>query len=236
MTSSTHRRNLLALLMIVLGFWAWRSGHIVVNIPESWNPWSPLDVHAPPDMWTRLKLTRIDHDDAACKSALGTATITWQPIADRATGDGCGFHNAIRVSATTATIDPSFALSCRSAVALAMWETHGLQPTAQRLFGERVVRIEHFGSYSCRNVYGRDSGPRSRHANADALDVAGFVLDDGTRIRVLGDWGDESKKSKFLHDIHQSACRYFGSVLGPDYNTAHRNHFHLDRGGYRVCR
>ncbi len=236
MVTAKRRRNLLALLMIALAFWAWHRGRIVVDIPESWNPWSPLDVQAPLDMWTRLKLSRIDHDDAACKTALATATITYQTIADRSTGDGCGFENAIRISATTAKVGPPFTISCRSAVGLAMWETHGMQPTAQRLFGEKVARIEHFGSYSCRNIYGRDGGPRSRHATADALDVAGFVLSDGTRISVLGDWPDESKESGFLHDIHQSACRYFGSVLGPDYNDAHRNHFHLDRGGYGVCR
>lgn len=203
-------------MMIALAFWAWRSGRIVVDIPESWNPWSPLDVQAPMDMWTRLKLTRVDHDDAACTAALRTAKITSQPIADRATGDGCGFKNAIRISATTANVGPSLALSCRRAVGLAMWETHGMQPTAQRLFGEKVARIEHFGSYSCRNICGRNGGPRSRHATADALDVAGFVLADGTRISVLGDWANESKKAEFLHDVHQSACRYFGSVLGPD--------------------
>ncbi len=236
MASTNRRRNLLAILMIAIAFWAWRSGRIVVDIPESWNPWSPLDVQAPVNIWTRLKLARIDHDDAACKAALATARISYLPIADRATGDGCGFDNAIRISATTASVGPSFALSCRTAIGLAMWETHGMQPTAQRLFGEKVARIEHFGSYSCRNIYGRDSGPRSRHSTADALDVAGFVLGDGRRISVLKDWPDPSNESAFLHDIHQSACRYFGSVLGPDYNAAHHNHFHLDRGGYGVCR
>lgn len=236
MSTTRRRRNLLAMLMIALAFWAWRSGRVVVDVPESWNPWSPLDVQASLNMWTRLKLARIDRDDAACHATLATAKIAYQPVADRSTGDGCGFDNAIRISSTTANVGPSFVLSCRSAVGLAMWETHGLQPTAQRLFGQKVARIEHFGSYSCRNIYGRDSGPRSRHATADALDVEGFVLDDGTRISVLGDWPDASKESAFLHDIHQSACRYFGSVLGPNYNAAHRNHFHLDRGGFGVCR
>ncbi|MBP6581207.1 MAG: extensin family protein, partial [Sphingorhabdus sp.] len=27
---------------------------------------------------------------------------------------------------------------------------------------------------------------------------------------------------------HQSACKRFGTVLGPDYNSAHANHFHFD--------
>lgn len=38
----------------------------------------------------------------------------------------------------------------------------------------------------------------------------------------------------FLRGIHAAACRRFGTVLGPEANEAHRNHFHLDmadRGG-----
>lgn len=35
-------------------------------------------------------------------------------------------------------------------------------------------------------------------------------------------------KSQFLRNIHASACRYFGTVLGPEANNAHKNHFHLD--------
>ena len=42
---------------------------------------------------------------------------------------------------------------------------------------------------------------------------------------------------KFLREAHTMACRIFGTVLGPEANDAHRNHFHLDmhprrRGGY----
>jgi hypothetical protein len=35
-------------------------------------------------------------------------------------------------------------------------------------------------------------------------------------------------KTQFLHAIHQSACKIFGTVLGPEANKAHRNHFHVD--------
>ncbi len=43
---------------------------------------------------------------------------------------------------------------------------------------------------------------------------------------------DESKtrtaKAVFLREAHKSACRIFGTVLGPEANNAHRNHFHVD--------
>lgn len=40
--------------------------------------------------------------------------------------------------------------------------------------------------------------------------------------------GDTPARQSFLREIHASACRYFGTVLGPEANNAHRNHFHLD--------
>ncbi|MET0431271.1 MAG: extensin family protein [Hyphomicrobium sp.] len=32
----------------------------------------------------------------------------------------------------------------------------------------------------------------------------------------------------FLHEVHEAACRTFGTTLGPEANAAHRNHFHVD--------
>ena len=129
-----------------------------------------------------------------------------------------------------------FSLSCRAAVSLALWERHVLAPAAQKYFGQNVATLEHFGSYSCRNVYGRANATRSQHATAEALDVAGFVLEDGQRIRVLKDWEEGGEKAAFLKEIRTGACRFFDAVLSPDYNGAHRDHFHFDRGPYRACR
>ncbi|MGI9425088.1 MAG: extensin family protein [Hyphomicrobiaceae bacterium] len=35
-------------------------------------------------------------------------------------------------------------------------------------------------------------------------------------------------KATFLRAAHRSACKIFGTVLGPEANDAHRNHFHVD--------
>ncbi len=40
--------------------------------------------------------------------------------------------------------------------------------------------------------------------------------------------------SRFLHDVHASACRIFGTTLGPEANEAHRNHFHVDMAERKV--
>jgi hypothetical protein len=116
-----------------------------------------------------------------------------------------------------------------------------IQPAAIRHFGSRVTRIDHLGSYHCRRTYGRTAGAWSQHATADALDVAGFRLADGTRISVLEDWSGGGPKAAFLREVRDGGCRLFPTVLSPDYNAAHRDHFHLDmasRGvmGWGVCR
>jgi hypothetical protein len=38
----------------------------------------------------------------------------------------------------------------------------------------------------------------------------------------------------FLRGAHHAACRIFGTVLGPEANRAHRNHFHLDMAERKV--
>ena len=203
---------------------------------DAWNPFAPLRVEEPFNFLTRVKLWRLDLDDDLCREVLARTSLRYEPIADEDTGPGCGFRNAVRIERTSLGVGEPFALSCRAAVALALWERHVLQRAAKTHFGEPVAAIEHFGSYACRNVYGRQNGRRSLHATADALDVAGFVLASGRRSRIVNHWTGEGAEARFLHDAHDGACRVFDAVLGPDHNRAHRDHFHLDRGSYRVCR
>lgn len=48
-----------------------------------------------------------------------------------------------------------------------------------------------------------------------------------------------SKAGLFLREVHASACRLFGTTLGPEANESHRNHFHVDMatrtGGLKIC-
>ena len=246
---------LLPLLLIAAMAWGVWSGRIV--IPERWNPWAPLRIDAAPNFLTRFKLMRASDDRAACQAALAQAGMRLTPLEDRVTGENCGFDNAVRIERTSVAVGEPFSLTCRAALSLAMWERHVLQQAAQAQLGSRVKRIEHFGSYACRNLYGEAGRRRSQHATADALDVAGFVLEDGRRISVVGDWKREAgpqqadapageavaqdaapstPESRFLRQVHDGACEYFDAVLGPEYNRAHADHFHFDRGRARVCR
>jgi hypothetical protein len=207
-----------------------------IDVPSRLNPWAPLQISATPNFLTRYKLGRLSEDGPRCRAVLATSAMDFEPVADQVTGASCGFHDAVVVRATPSLVGEEFALSCPAAVSLALWERHVVQPAAQRLFGLRVQRFEHFGSYACRNVYGRPEATRSRHATANAWDVAGFVLADGRRIRVASDWHSEGEPAIFLHEVRDGACLFFDGVLSPDYNQAHHDHLHLDRGTFRLCR
>ena len=62
----------------------------------------------------------------------------------------------------------------------------------------------------------------------------------GTRVSLLDDWKDEDVRSEFLHAVRDGSCGLFSTVLSPDHNAAHANHFHLDLAarplGWTVCR
>lgn len=219
---------------LLLG-WALQSGRL--TIPDAWNPWAPLEIAAPPNALTRFKLQRLADDPAMCMAVFERSTLRHTRVPDNDAGDGCGWQTAVRV--VDPRFAPAFTLTCNAAVSLAMWEHHALQPAARAHFGQAVARIEHLGSYACRNVRSDrgEGAQRSQHALANALDVAGFRLQDGLRVRVLHDWArEESAEAAFLRDVRDGACRFFSGTLSPDHNTAHRDHLHLDRGPYRMCR
>lgn len=229
------RRFTFALVLVLIAA-AWWSHGRWWQIPDRHNPWAPLHFEESPGWLTRHKLRKLDEDPASCIAFLSTTPLRATPVPDRRTGEGCGFDNAVLVQRTAVQVNAPFTLSCRAAASLALWERHVMRPQAQALLGSGVRQIQHFGSYACRNVYGRDEGQRSRHATADALDIAGFVLEDGRRITVARDWDGSGPAAQFLGTVHAGACGFFDGVLGPAYNAAHADHFHFDRGSFRICR
>ncbi len=148
----------------------------------------------------------------------------------------CPLTNVLRVQGGEVALSSSFLASCPLAVAFALFERHGLQPAAAAVYGQKVTRVDHLGSFACRNMYGRENGSRSQHATASALDIAGFRLADGRTVSVLKDWPKDNADARFLRQARDGACDMFSVVLSPDYNAAHRNHFHLDVGPWWICR
>lgn len=208
-------------------------------------PWTPLDLGEPIGLSTGRKLAALGDDFGQCRALLDRAGVRYTVLPPRRDGAHCGYADGVRFAAggarRIAYAPSSVGIACPVAAALAVWEWNVVQPAAQRHFGQRVVRIDHFGSFNCRRIYGRDSGTWSEHATADAIDIAGFRLANGRRITVIGDWDDADERSAFLREVRDGACKLFATTLSPDYNAAHRDHLHLDQAnrgtlGWRACR
>ncbi|KAA0020441.1 extensin family protein [Salinicola corii] len=226
--------TLFLILLIALGV-ALDKG--IWQIPREWNPLAPLVVSDPVTPVTRWKLKALSGDRDACLNALDTAPdIRYVPLADYTPAADCPLENVVRVVHTQVSFNASFVASCSLALAWTLYEQHELQPLSQRIFGKRVASVRHYGSFACRNIYHRENARRSEHATASALDVAAFGLEDGHSISVLDDWRDGDERGRFLEDAQEGACHYFGTTLGPDYNAAHANHFHLGMRGVSFCR
>ncbi|HWT11990.1 MAG TPA: extensin family protein [Allosphingosinicella sp.] len=208
-------------------------------------PWTALDLARPPGAFTGRKLADLADEGGRCLALLDAAGVRFTALPPRAAGPQCGYESAVRFAGGGALRigyrPADLGTNCAVAAALALWEWHVVQPAALRHFGSEVATIEHFGSYSCRRLYGRGEGAWSEHARANAVDVAAFTLADGTRISVVGDWTEEGARGRFLREVRDGACGLFATVLSPDYNAAHRDHLHLDQAGrgafgWRGCR
>ncbi|MET0249711.1 MAG: extensin family protein [Sphingobium sp.] len=206
-------------------------------------PWTPLDLAQPIGLFTGRRLAGLTQDRAQCLALLDRAGIAYSAMASGGEGQ-CAYDDAVRLTQTSGAIRLAPAVvapSCPVVAALKLWEWQVVQPAAQALLGQPVRAISHFGSYSCRRLYGRSEGDFSEHATANAIDIAAFTLADGRRISVVNDWTGEGKDAAFLRAVRDGACDLFSTVLSPDYNAAHRDHLHLDqaergaRGG-RACR
>lgn len=224
----------LILILIGLGFdkgW-W-------EIPRHWAPWAPLSVDDPLTPVTKWKLSRLQDNREGCRAVLASVPdgeLSYTPLEDHTPVEGCPLENVVRMQGSGVSFNASFVATCPLALAWVMYERQRLQPAAEKIFGTSVERVEHYGSFACRNVYHRESGRRSEHATAEALDVAAFRLADGRRIDLSQDWGRDDARGEFMRAARDGGCDVFGNVLGPDYNAAHADHFHFGMRGFRLCR
>jgi len=188
-------------------------------------PSSPVVAAAPQSLAQR-------GPEASCISSLGASGTRFTALPDSYSAPGC--HRLGTVQLMSISGDRSmFEISnlgpvkCNVANAFSAWARFGVDRAARQILGSRLAKIETMGSYACRNVAGTNK--RSAHSRAEAIDVSGFVLADGRRITLSADWnGGTSQEREFLRVVKSSACKRFGTVLSPEYNRAHADHFHLE--------
>ncbi|MEG5552244.1 extensin family protein [Enterobacter wuhouensis] len=205
-------------------------------LPSYYNPFTPLTLDDPPGKITQYKLRRLTPE--ACGALLSQANqrklIRTQPVADSA--GACPLANVVRVrDFGPVSLSSSFLASCPLALSSALFVSQQARPLTKTLMGRELTRIDHLGSFACRNIYHRADARRSEHASAEALDVSAFRLAGGERVTVLKGW-TSAKTQPWLQALLAASCGYYGNGLGPDYNAAHANHFHLGMRGFGLCR
>ena len=209
-------------------------------------PWTELSLADPVGPFTGIKLASLTDETGRCLALLRSAGLSETAFTAPAPAERqCRFNDGVVLrpeDRRSIRYSPaSLITSCPVAAALSLWERDVLQAAALRHFGSRVTWIDHAGSFSCRRLYGRSEGRFSEHATADAIDILGFRLENGQRISVLRGWHGEPADRAFLREVRDGACDLFATVLSPDYNRAHADHFHLDQAdrgaaGWRLCR
>lgn len=176
-----------------------------------------------------------------CLANLKSNSVKFSALPNQSFEGGCRTIDTIKLMDFGTPTTNLGAMTCPLAANFTAWARHAVNPAARQYLGSEVVRIEAMGTYSCRNVNGGRSDKLSQHAFGNAIDISAFVLSDGRRVSVLTGWNGVKTEQEFLRRLHQSACKRFGTVLGPDYNGAHANHFHFDmaqsmKDGSAYCR
>ncbi len=222
---------LLLLLMAAAAFW-------FGVVPLAWSPFARITLDERPGIFVDPRLAMLRRNPALCAAVLKPPHIEATPIRDNPITKGCGWVNSVGVANAGGARVGVDKLTCEMAAAIALWLEYEVQPLAEKMFGARVASLHDMGTYSCRdiigNVFWKDF--RSQHATANAYDVGGFTLADGRTISVLRNWQKPDLEGRFLHEAHRRACRYFRVALSPNFNAAHRDHLHFDRGFLWTCR
>jgi hypothetical protein len=157
----------------------------------------------------------------------------------------CGAARPFEMSAAAqgrVSMKPAAMLRCPMVPAVERWVQMVVEPAARAHLGTAIVEVKVAASYACRPINHVSGGKLSEHGHANALDVSQFHLADGRVVTVKGGWYGDARERNFLRAVHDGACREFTTVLGPEHDAMHRDHFHLDLarhgrdGQGRICK
>lgn len=144
----------------------------------------------------------------------------------------CGIDNALRVTKVSGVkLSIPALMDARTAKALKAWVDNGLIPAIGSM-GGGVKSMRVVAHYACRTRNSQPGARLSEHSFGRAIDIAGFTLNNGEQIVLLNDWNN-GRKGTALRKMHRTACGKFGTVLGPEANRFHRDHFHFDTARHR---
>lgn len=158
---------------------------------------------------------------------------TREAVVTSSNGSACGINDPVRVTRVggIALSQPAL-MTCDTARALNRWVENGAKPAVGRR-GGGISEFQVAAHYACRTRNSRPGARISEHAKGKAIDISAIRLRDGSRITVLDGWNGPRRESRILRRMHRAACGPFGTVLGPEADRHHRDHFHFDTASYR---
>jgi extensin-like protein len=163
----------------------------------------------------------------------GDARIQGEKMAPIAgTLPGCGIDDPVRVySLDGVSLSQKSVMDCTTAKALQGWVSGSVKPQMKRRYG-KVKSMTVLSQYSCRTRNSKPGAKISEHGKGRAIDIGAFTFADGSKLTVKDGWLSYGSK-KILRRLQEAACGPFGTVLGPDADKYHRDHFHMDTARYR---
>jgi len=178
--------------------------------------------------------------DRACRAEITRLGVRFRELEPINQGPACGIPHPIEVSGLAGGIRlyPAAKLNCAMTRVFAKWVRNELVPTARYRYFSGIKQIHQLSSYSCRKMNSRADNPWSEHAKGNALDVGGFILNNGKEIDVAKKGFFAFREKGLLNTVRADSCKYFNTVLGPG-DAYHGNHFHFDlryrKSGRRYC-
>lgn len=177
---------------------------------------------------------------SACQLRLAPDVALVRPLPSITGPDSCGAEDVVRLEGVVlkdgqrVDLAPAATLRCSMAEAVARWMREEVASAAATL-GSPARTIVTAASYDCRERDRVPGAKLSEHGRANALDLRGLILANGTAV----DLTDKAASKEFRELIRQSACKAFTTVLGPGSDDFHNSHIHLDlierKGGHRMC-
>lgn len=147
---------------------------------------------------------------------------------------GVEFRTNLREDARTTTIWEI--ADCRLVLAL--------DDFAKILAAHDIVEVRHYSMYRAAPKSWANDKIGSQHNGGLALDAARFIKKDGSALDVLADFKGRRRrkvcgktapagKTPAARELREIVCAavdqgLFNVVLTPNFNYAHRNHFHLE--------
>ena len=173
-------------------------------------------------------VTRPGQSTGSLCGVVGLQGDVIEPVVGRSSG--CGIQNAVRLRVVHGVqLTTPATINCTTAQAVSQWVRDADEIIGNT--GGGIANLRVLASYACRTRNSQRGARLSEHALGNAIDIGGIGLQNGTELSVLNDW--RSGNSATMRRLHEVACGTFGTVLGPNSDRFHQDHFHFDVASYR---